>query len=127
MDTIGTLLTHIRNGYKARKNTVYSVYSRVLESIVSMLKQKGIIGDFEIVEVRPNIKRIDIHLRDDMKSDITIRRISKPGRRVYIKARDIRSIAKGYGFWIISTPKGIMDNYMAKKSNLGGEVLCEII
>lgn len=127
MDTIGMLLTHIRNGYKAKKEKVFSVYSVVIENILKILMNKKIIKGYTIVEVRPNVKRLEIELFEDMRSTLVIKRVSKPGRRIYIKSKDIRPVASGYGFSIISTPKGIMDSYSAKKNNVGGEVLCTIV
>jgi small subunit ribosomal protein S8 len=127
MDTIGMMLTHIRNGYKAKLKTVYSLYSVTLENVLKLLKEKKIIAGYKVVEVRKNIRRLEIELMDNMKSALTIKRISKPGRRVYIKAKEIRIVASGYGFAVISTPKGILDNASARKNNVGGEVLCEII
>lgn len=127
MDTIGILLTNIRNGYKAKKEKVYSIYSVVNENILKILVNKKIVKDYSILEVRPNVKVIEINLYDNMRSTLIIKRVSKPGRRVYIKSKNIYPVASGFGFSIISTPKGIMDNYNAKKQNVGGEVICTIV
>lgn len=123
-DPIADLLTRIRNASRAHHNAVTISYSKIKESILKIMQDKGFISN---VEVKKNGKfqELSAILNDD-RTDLTLKRISKPGQRIYIKKEDIRPLKSGLGIAIISTSKGLMSDQEAKKQSLGGELICEI-
>jgi small subunit ribosomal protein S8 len=125
-DTIGNMLTTIRNGYAARKDRVRTPYSSLNESIAKKLLEMGYLSSIE-VDKSGEFKVIDLGLKyDNGKPALTkIRRISKPGLRRYNSARSIRKVLSGLGFSILTTPKGVLSGIEAKKAQIGGEVICE--
>lgn len=123
-DPIADLLTRIRNAISAHHQKTTVPYSKIKEGILRILKDKGFIENFEIKE-NNKFKELEITLKED-RSDLTIKRISKPGQRIYARTHDLKMIKSGLGMQILSTSKGLMTNFEAKKQKLGGEVLCEI-
>ncbi len=123
-DPIADLLTRIRNASKAHHEALTTPYSKLKENIVKIMQGKGIIEEYKI-EKENDHKIISILFKDDTKK-YTFKRISKPGQRIYIKHADLKQIKSGLGISIISTSKGLMTNFEAKKKNLGGEIICEI-
>lgn len=119
-DKVGDLLIRIKNGYMARRSEVVSPYSKLSTSILKLLKDEGFIDSFEKSE-----RDIKIVLKyEDRKPVLTnVRRVSKPGRRVYKGSKLIPRVYNGLGFAIISTPKGIMSDKVARKEGLGGEIM----
>jgi len=123
-DPISDLLTRIRNASRAHHETVSVPHSKVKENILKIMQQYGFIEEYE-VEGDGAIKVLEIKLKEN-RPDITLKRISSPGQRIYIKNVDLKSIKKGLGIQILSTSKGIMSNVEAYKNKIGGELLCEI-
>ena len=124
MDPIADLLTTIRNSSAAGKSQAEISYSKLKEEICKILAERSIITRYSIDDSDP-FKKIIIQFKNN--SNIRhLNRISKPGRRVYIKAKNIRVPLSGLGYMIISTPKGVVESREAKKLGLGGEVICEI-
>jgi len=123
-DPIADLLTRIRNAARAHHETLYVPHSKIKENILKVMKQYGFIEEYE-VEGEGVIKTIGIKLKEN-RPEISLKRMSKPGQRIYIKNENLKSIKKGLGLQIISTSKGIMSNVEAYKNNLGGELICEI-
>lgn len=123
-DPIADLLTRIRNAARAHHQSVSVPYSKIKENILKVIKKKGFIEDYAVTE-ESKFKVLEISLKEDLPS-LNIKRVSKPGQRIYLKNSELKSVKSGLGFTIISTSKGIMTNYDAKKQNLGGEVICEI-
>jgi len=123
MDPISDLIIRIKNASAVNKETVAMPVSNLKRIIASVLKEKGFISDFEIKD-----NSLDIVLKyDDGKSVIhDMKRISKPGRRLYSKTNALKSFKGGLGCRIISTSAGVMTDYEARKRKLGGEVLFEI-
>ena len=124
-DPIADLLTRLRNALKAHHATTHAPHSKLKESILKVMKEKRFISDYKVETDEKDFKSLKITLNED-HHDITIKRISSPGQRIYIKNMDLKTIKSGLGITIISTPKGVMANTDAKKQNLGGELLCEI-
>lgn len=120
MDKVGDLLIRIKNGYMARLNEVSAPYSKLSEAICKLLKKEGFIEDFKKDE-----RNIIITLKYlDRKPVLTdVKRISKPGKRVYKGSKLLPRVYNGYGFAIISTPKGIMSDKSARKEGVGGEIM----
>lgn len=128
IDPIGDLLTRIRNAYLARIIEVKVPYSKIKLDISKILKKNKYIADFELIGEENNKKSIMLTLNDvrTTKYVPTLKRISKPGQRIYVWALDIKKSRDGHGIYIISTPKGVVTGYEARSLNVGGELLCEV-
>ena len=128
IDPIGDLLTRIRNAYMARIEELKVPYSTIKISILKVLKKNKYISDFEIIEEENNKKSIIVTLNNVKVTKYvpTFKRISRPGQRIYIQARDIKKSKNGKGIYIVSTPKWVITGYEARSLNVGGELLCEV-
>ena len=128
IDPIADLLTRIRNAYMARLRETEVPYSKIKANILKVLKKNKYITDFEIVDLGNNKKSIKILLNDVRVTKYipTLKRISKPGQRIYVKASEIKKSRNGKWIYIISTPKWIITWYEARALNVGGELLCEV-
>ncbi|NCO31287.1 30S ribosomal protein S8 [bacterium] len=128
IDPIGDLLTRIRNAYMARIIEVKLPYSAIKADISKILKKNKYIADFEVIEEENNKKSIMLTLNDvrTTKYVPTLKRISKPGQRIYVGSKDIKKSRDGHGIFIVSTPKGVVTGYEARSLNVGGELLCEV-
>ena len=127
-DPIADFCTRIRNGYSAKKRWI-DVPSSVLKKRLSLvLKEEGYIDNFVFVEKKSNKEDIRLFLRydDNTPAITTIEKISKPGKRVYVSSDDIPRVVNGLGISIISSSKGVVSNKVAKKLNIGGELLCNV-
>lgn len=127
-DPIADMLTRIRNGLLVRQKQVVVPGSKVKVALARILKEEGFIKDFEVTKDAPQPQvRIVLKYDRDRKSIITgLLRISKPGRRVYVKRSEIPWVLSGLGAAVLSTPQGIMTGHKARRLGLGGEVLCYI-
>lgn len=128
-DPLGDTLTRIRNGQKASKDIVEVSFSSLHLAVLDVLKREGYIRTFQEREIQKGIKAIDVELKYFESSPVIreIKRVSKPGRRVYSKIKDLKVICNGLGVSILSTPKGVMPDHEARKANVGGEVLCTVL
>lgn len=127
MDPITDLLNRIRNAQAVLHPQVEVPYSNLKYEIAKLLEKKGFI-EKAVKAGKKEKKSIEITLKYDNKVPAIsgLRRISKPGQRIYLPAKKIRPVRGGYGLAIISTSQGLMTNKEAKKQKLGGEILCEI-
>ena len=128
-DPIADFLTRIRNGLRVKKKKIFAPYSKLKLAICKILKEKELINDFKIQE-NEGKKSLIVFLKYDENGEPLIediKRISKPGRRVYLGYRELKPVRGGFGFRIISTSRGIMTDIEARRRKLGGEVICEII
>ena len=127
-DPISDMLTTIRNGLLLSKEYVCTPSSKLKLNVLKVLQEEGYIASFKENKIKKEIKEIKIILSYiNGKSSIKlITRISKPGRRVYSKLKNLPSYFKGYGVTIVSTSKGIMTDKKARISNLSGEILCQV-
>ena len=127
-DTLGDMLTRIRNGQTTNKKVVDAPASRFRKNVLEVLKREGFIRNFEEKEMRPGINFFEIELKYyNGKPVITeIKRVSKPGRRVYSSIKNLQRTYSGLGISILSTPRGVMSDNEAREANVGGEVLCTI-
>ena len=127
-DPIADMLTRIRNAVQAEHLKVDIPSSKMKVSMAKILKDEGFIKNYKIIDDnKQKILRVYLKYAEDSRSAIlSLRRISKPGRRVYVKASDIRPVYNNIGIWILSTSKGVITNKAAKTLNIGGEVVCEI-
>lgn len=127
-DPLANMFTLIRNASKARFENVDVPYSKMKHDISKILKEEGFIANFKVVKDEKNHSMIRIALKYDTnrKGLIHIRRVSKPGRRVYVGTDRIPSAMSGLGISILSTPKGILTDKAARKTHVGGEILCQV-
>ena len=128
MDPIGDMFTRIRNGQMRFLNTIDLPASNFRLKILEVLKQEGYITNFVLEKKEKNKKKLKVDLKYYEGHPVIkeIKRISKPGRRVYSKANSIPKIQNGLGLAILSTPKGVMSDNEARKNNLGGEIICRV-
>jgi small subunit ribosomal protein S8 len=127
-DTIADMLTRIRNANSMGYTEVTVPASNLKEDIAKILKEEGFIKDYK-VKSEDNKKNLELTLKYGNKKERVItglRRISKPGLRVYVKSDEVPRVLNGLGIAIISTSKGLMTDKEARKQNLGGEVLAYI-
>ena len=126
-DPIADMLTRIRNAVRAKHTTVDVPYSKVKNEISNILLNEGFIADTEIVEngVNKNI-RITLKYKDSKSVIQGLKRISKPGLRIYAEKEELPRVLNGLGIAVISTSKGIVTDKEARKLNVGGEVMAYI-
>jgi small subunit ribosomal protein S8 len=126
-DPLGDLLTRIRNAQRRGRTTVTSPSSKLRAHVLEVLQREGYIRGFSEVE-KDGRKELDIELKyyDGAPVISEIRRISKPGRRVYSAVRDLPLVRNGLGISVLSTPKGVMSDNEARTQNVGGEILCRV-
>ncbi len=126
-DPIADMLTRLRNGNTARHTDVKVPFSKIKESIANILKNEGYIVGYEIKE-EGNIKDIVVTLKyvDGETVIKGLKRISKPGRRVYSSVENLPKVLGGLGIAVVSTPNGVLTDKECRKHNVGGEVLCYV-
>ena len=127
-DALSDMLARIKNAHKARKSFTACYKSKLNSNVLSVLKEEGYIRDFKNIEIRKGISNIQIDLKYYNGTPVikNIKRVSKPGRRVYSRATSIPKFQNGLGVSILSTPKGVMTDNEARKNNLGGEIICKV-
>lgn len=127
-DPLGDMLTRIRNAQGARKSKVVVPFSKHHLAVCEIMTQEGFIREFKVNDFENNKQQITVGLKYDQGQPIIreIDRVSRPGRRIYSKSANIPQTYNGLGVTIVSTSKGVMADHVARKSNLGGEVLCRI-
>lgn len=127
-DPLGDMLTRIRNAQMRGKSVVSTPASKLRLHVLEVLQSEGYIRGFTEVE-KDGKKNIDIELKyyDGAPVIAEIRRVSKPGRRVYSSIKDLPLVQNGLGISILSTPKGVMSDNAARTENVGGEVLCRVV
>ena len=127
-DPIADMLTVLRNGIMAHKRDVLVRRSKINESILEILKREGFISNCKTVDDKKK-SLLKVYLKYGKGNEATLtglKKISKPGLRIYVKAREIKDVYGGIGIALISTPQGIMTDKEAKEKNLGGEIICEV-
>lgn len=127
-DPLGDMLTRIRNAQMRKKSKVSTPASKLRLRVLEVLENEGYIRGYSEVELQGSVPQIDIELKyfDGKPVIKEIKRISKPGRRVYSSVRNLPTVANGLGVAILSTPKGVMSDSQARENNVGGEVLCNV-
>lgn len=126
-DSIADLLTRIRNGLRVNKNMIETNVSKMAIAIVKILKEKNLINDFKISQTSPQKMFVFLKYSNDGKPFIEdLKRVSKPGRRVYAAYKDLKPLRSGFAFRIVSTNRGVMVDSEAKRRKLGGEIICEV-
>ena len=128
VDPIGDMITRIRNAQMRSLNKVKIPSSKLRARILDVLKKEGYISDYKLTSEDSNKNTLSIDLKYSNGSPVIreIKRISKPGRRIYARADSIPKIQNGLGVAIISTSKGIMTDNDARNQNIGGELICKV-
>lgn len=126
-DPIADIIIRIKNAYMARRATVEVPYSNIKKSIADILLTEGYISDVSVNEGTP-FKTLVLTLKyiGRLPAINDVKRLSKPGRRLYAPSKQLPRALGGYGITIISTSKGIMTDKKARKDNIGGELLCQV-
>ncbi len=122
-DPIGDLLTRIRNAQAARRKTTSASWSRMKQELCELLVREGMI---EKVEVSGDAPKLNLTLTFIPGKTLALTRVSKPGRRLYSSAADLKPVERGYGIAILTTSEGLLTDKEARKRKAGGEVLCTI-
>jgi small subunit ribosomal protein S8 len=127
-DPLGDMLTRIRNAQRARHSTCMAPASKLRANVLDVLRREGFIRGFEAHELRPGVAQLRIELKYNEGEPVIkeIMRVSKPGRRVYSKIKELPRVYAGLGISILSTPRGVMSDAEARAANVGGEVLCRV-
>ena len=120
-------LIRIKNGYLAKKDFVVIFYSRLIEAIVDILKREQYIKDYQIEENNKK-KLIKVFLLYQEKKPVltNVEIVSRPGRRIYVKIKDLTPVLGGLGIAVLSTPKGVLTDKQARKEKVGGELLFKV-
>ena len=126
-DPLGDMLTRIRNGQQARKDSILTPASKLRARVLDVLQREGYIrGYSEETLAGQNGLRIELKYFEGQPAIQHVARVSKPGRRVYSGARELPRIRNGLGMTIVSTPRGVLSDAEARDQNVGGEVLAEV-
>jgi small subunit ribosomal protein S8 len=126
-DPVGDMLTRIRNAILARHERADIPLSRLKREIAEILKSEGFIQDYQVSEEMPATLTVVLKYGRDRSSAILgLKRRSRPGRREYVRHRDLSTVRGGLGISIISTSRGLLTNRAATEQHIGGEVLCEV-
>ena len=127
-DPLADMLTRIRNANRVYKNSVNIPSSRLKMGLARLLKQEGYIRDYKVIkDEKQGVLKVYLKYMPDRTRAITgLKRISKPGLRIYVKRDEIPRVLGGLGTAVLSTSKGVLTDKQSKKENVGGEVLCHI-
>ena len=126
-DPLGDLLTRIRNGQRAKKDSVLSPASKLRIRVLDVLQREGYIRGYSDEEMGPaKGVRIELKYFEGQPAIKHVARVSKPGRRVYSGSQDLPRVMNGLGITIVSTPRGVLSDAEAREQNVGGEVLAEV-
>ncbi|MGA3001218.1 MAG: 30S ribosomal protein S8 [Acetobacteraceae bacterium] len=127
-DPLGDMLTRIRNAQRARHSMCMSPASQLRANVLGVLQREGFIRGYSAEELRPGVARLKIELKYNEGEPVIkeITRVSRPGRRVYSKIKELPRVYAGLGISILSTPRGVMSDSEARAANVGGEILCRV-
>ena len=127
-DNLSDMVARIRNAYSVKKEFTYCLSSKLNINVLKVLKEEGYIRDYFTESLESGIQKIKIELKYNEGQPVIkkIKRISKPGIRVYSKIKELPRSYGGLGISILSTPKGVMSDSTARNQNVGGEILCQV-
>ncbi|QDX24785.1 30S ribosomal protein S8 [Sphingomonas suaedae] len=126
-DPLGDMLTRIRNGQRARKDSVLTPASKLRTRVLDVLQREGYIRGYSEEQMGPAAGiRIELKYFEGQPAIKSIARVSKPGRRVYSGSKELPTVRNGLGITIVSTPRGVLSDTEAREQNVGGEVLAEV-
>jgi small subunit ribosomal protein S8 len=126
-DVISDAITAIRNGQRASLTKVTCRYSNAVSNVLKVMKEEGYIQDYSVLS-NENKKDLEVQLKyfDGQPVIKEIKRVSKPGRRIYTSIDDLKKVRNGLGISIISTSQGILSDHQARAKHIGGEILCTV-
>lgn len=131
LDLISNMLSSLKNASMAGKEKIEVSYSKQCEEIAKLLKEKGFLSEVKVFKPKEaSYKKLALTLAQDEGGNFKltdVKRISKPGRRLYQGVHELHKISGGFGMSVLSTPKGILDGASARKKNVGGEIICEVL
>ncbi|MBV9735195.1 MAG: 30S ribosomal protein S8 [Acidisphaera sp.] len=127
-DPLGDMLTRIRNAQRSRHSSCVAPASKLRANVLEVLKREGFIRGFSAEQLRPGLAQLRIELKYNEGEPVIkeITRVSKPGRRVYSRIKEMPRVYAGLGISILSTPRGVLSDAEARAANVGGEVLCRV-
>jgi small subunit ribosomal protein S8 len=127
-DPVGDMLTRIRNAQHARHSSCVAPASKLRGNVLEALRREGYIRGYSSEELRAGVAQFRIELKYNEGEPVIkeIHRVSKPGRRVYSKIKELPRVYAGLGVSILSTPRGVLSDAEARAANVGGEVLCRV-
>ncbi len=127
-DPLSDLLSRIRNGQRSNKQAVHSPASKMRVNVLEVLQREGFIRGYSMEQDDRGLPQIRIELKYHEGAPVIreLHRVSKPGRRVYSKIKDLQRVYNGLGISILSTPRGVLSDGEARAANVGGEVLCTV-
>ena len=127
-DPVGDMIARIKNAAMRRRSKVLTPASKLREHVLDVLRDEGYIRGYALVQKPGEFPEFEIELKyfDGAPVIAEIKRVSKPGRRVYSSIKDLKPVKNGLGISILSTPKGVMSDAAAREANVGGEVICRV-
>jgi small subunit ribosomal protein S8 len=126
-DPVADMLTRIRNAILARHTTTEIPLSKLKVHIAEILKSEGYISGFSVTEGLTGAITVELKYgRDKISAIVGMKRLSRPGRRIYVRHQDLTKVMNGMGISIISTSRGLLTNRQAEQERIGGELLCEV-
>ena len=127
-DPLGDMLTRIRNGQMAQKAAVKAPASKLRENVLEVLRREGYIRGYEAVDLGGGKRELSIELKYHNGEPVIreLRRVSKPGKRIYAGLKDLPQVYNGLGIAILSTPRGVLSDAEAREARVGGEILCTV-
>jgi small subunit ribosomal protein S8 len=127
-DPLGDMLTRIRNGQRAQLGAVRSPASKLRRNVLEVLQREGYIRGYSTTEPKPGHHELSIELKYHNGEPVIreLRRVSKPGRRIYAGVTEVPTVYNGLGIAILSTPRGVLSDAEAREQHVGGEVLCTV-
>ena len=127
-DPLGDMLTRIRNGQRAQLGSVRSPASNLRKNVLEVLQREGYIRGYNVSEGDPGKTVISIELKYQNGEAVIkeLKRVSKPGRRVYAGVKELPTVYNGLGIAILSTPQGVLSDNEAREAKVGGEILCTV-
>jgi small subunit ribosomal protein S8 len=123
-DPIGDLITRMRNAQHARRPTCAAPWSQIKQDLLEVLKREGWIADVQVIGEAPK-QELEVTFVEG-KPALELKRISRPGQRVYTQAAEMKPVLRGFGIAILTTSQGLLTDKEAKKKKVGGEILCTI-
>ncbi|MEK0085731.1 30S ribosomal protein S8 [Benzoatithermus flavus] len=127
-DPLGDMLTRIRNGQMANKSAIKAPASKLRANVLEVLRREGYIRGYETVDLGGGKMELNIQLKYHNGEPVIreLRRVSKPGRRIYAGVKELPKVYNGLGIAILSTPRGVLSDAEAREARVGGEVLCTV-
>ncbi len=123
-DPIGDLLTRLRNAQRARRDVCRAPWSKMKQQLLELLKREGYIADVTVVGEEPK-QEVEVTFSKD-RPELELKRVSKPGRRVYTSINELKPVLQGFGIAVLTTSQGLLTDKEAKAKKIGGEVLCTV-